>query len=134
MFSSIRNVLVVCSVFAGTACGSASQSAETEETAPRSSRNELVAADIMATNTGSVYDAIRRLRPAWLRARTAVGGAAIPPVVYVDGVRSGDFSYLQSIGIEEVERVRFVNARDATTRWGTGHAGGAIEVMRKTGR
>jgi hypothetical protein len=88
----------------------------------------------MATNTGSVYDAIRRLRPAWLRARTAVGGDAILPVVYLDGVRGGDLSYLQSIGIEEVERVRFVNARDATTRWGTGHAGGAIEVMRKTGR
>jgi hypothetical protein len=54
-------------------------------------------------------------------------------LVYVDGVRSGDFSYLESLRIEEVERVRFINARDATTRWGTGHPGGAIEVFLKTG-
>jgi hypothetical protein len=100
---------------------------------PRSSRNELVAADIMATNAGSVYDAIQRLRPRRLRGRTAIGGEAVLPVLYADGVRGGDFSFLQSIGIEEVEHVRFINASDATTRWGTGHAGGAIEVIRKKG-
>jgi hypothetical protein len=88
----------------------------------------------MATNAGSVYDAMQRLRPRWLRSRSTIGGDAVLPVVYVDGVRGGDISFLQSIRIEEVERARFINARDARTRCGTGHPGGGIEVTRKTGR
>jgi hypothetical protein len=44
-------------------------------------------------------------------------------------VRHGDIQSLRSILIEEIAEVRFISASDATTRWGTGHAGGVIQVL-----
>jgi hypothetical protein len=45
------------------------------------------------------------------------------------GVRMGGLEELHSIRAADVESIRFINARDATTRWGTGHMGGVIEVL-----
>ena len=120
--------LAVAATLAAVACGAASSTPDSP--APQSSRDQITAAEILATNTSSVFDAIRRLRPTWLRPR---GGNASPPVVYVDGVRSGDLSYLKTLRVEGVHLVRYVNSRNATTRWGTGHASGAIEVFIGTG-
>jgi hypothetical protein len=35
---------------------------------------------------------------------------------------------LQNVSIDRVSRVEFIDSRDATTRFGTGHAGGVIWV------
>jgi hypothetical protein len=53
------------------------------------------------------------------------------PLVYVDEMPYGDLATLQTIPIIEITEIRYINARDATTRWGTGVAGGVIEVIRK---
>jgi len=77
-------------------------------------------------------DAIRRLRPDWLRVRGATStasGASI--VVYVDGIRVGGTEALGSMSIEGVVELRRLSPTDATTRWGTGHSAGAIEVIRR---
>jgi hypothetical protein len=36
---------------------------------------------------------------------------------------------LRVVRITETEQIRFISATDATTRWGTGHMGGVIEVI-----
>jgi hypothetical protein len=66
---------------------------------------------------------IQRLRPAWLRAR----GNSVA-VVYVDGNRRGGTNELNTIRIDEVQRVERMSGPDATMRFGTNNDGGAILV------
>ena len=76
--------------------------------------------DVMALD---LYQAIQRLRPAWLRAR----GTAIT-IVYIDGTRRGRVEELQSIRVDQVQEVERLTGPDATMRFGTGNDGGAILV------
>ncbi len=69
---------------------------------------------------------MRRLRPRWLRGR---GGDL--PVVYVEQVRRGELEVLERLVPEDVAELRFLSAGDATLRFGTNHAGGAILVSLK---
>lgn len=78
---------------------------------------------------------IRRLRPGWLRARgrnSFTNESAMYPVVYIDEIRHGALSTLNQIPAAEILSMRFYNTADATTRWGTGHPSGVINV--ETGR
>ena len=97
------------------------------------SNPEVVTGDeIRETGVGNVYEALRRLRPLWLRARSGAASIASPqgtaPVVYVAGAPFGELRSLQTMTVDRVRRVEFINARDATTRYGTGHSGGVILV------
>ena len=76
------------------------------------------------------YLAVQRLRPTWLRRRGAPTPNDPDPtaVVYVDGLRFGTIEELRSIGTETVETISLLSPADATTRFGTGHASGAILV------
>jgi hypothetical protein len=97
----------------------------------RSSPNVLTGEDVRAVDVGNLYDAVRRLRPQWLRARgsaSLVSPEATQAVVYVAGIRQGDPRALQNVNVDTVSRVEFIDSRDATTRFGTGHLGGAILV------
>jgi hypothetical protein len=49
-------------------------------------------------------------------------------VVYVQGIRHGPLTSLQQMNLDRVRRVEFIDGRDATTRFGTGHGGGVIMV------
>jgi outer membrane receptor for ferrienterochelin and colicin len=48
--------------------------------------------------------------------------------VVVDGARFGELEELRRIPAEDVERIHFLRGPDATTIYGTGYGGGAIEV------
>jgi hypothetical protein len=94
--------------------------------------NVLTAAQLRQTDTSTLWDALRRLRPQWLQARADIslvdadgGGRA---VVYLHGIRHGELSTLRQFNIDKVLRVEFIDGRDATTRFGTGHGGGVIMV------
>ncbi len=83
----------------------------------------------------TAYALIRRLRPTWLLARgqTSLTNAATAfPVVYVDGIHRGGLMTLHQIAPNQIKRMEFIGPGDATTRWGTGHRSGAINVV--TGR
>ena len=100
------------------------------------SRNLIVAEELGGGVFSNLGDAVRRLRPAWLRPRGTTsaqtpGASGLP--VYIDNVRAGDMSRLESISVERVKEVRYLDPREATFRWGTGHTGGAIEVIMKVG-
>jgi outer membrane cobalamin receptor len=83
----------------------------------------------------SAFEAIRLLRPRWLQSRgtsniRGAQGGRTYPVVMVDGSRSGSGTLedLRQITVEDVESIRFIPGRDATTLYGTGYGGGIIEV------
>lgn len=96
-------------------------------------RSEL---EVDGVSTLTVYDAIQRLRPGWLapRAATSVSNGAGPlPAVLVGNAPRRDVEILRSIPVGDVAELRYVNARDATTRYGTGYVNGLIEVRPRTG-
>ena len=78
----------------------------------------------------SVMEAIGRLRVTWLRPRTPASiqfNSDRLPKAMIDN-QQFELDFLHQLRIEDVEELRFVNARDATFRWGTGFANGVIEV------
>lgn len=89
-------------------------------------RNRISRDEIMerGDNASTAMEVVRRLRPAWLLARGA------DPVVYVDNVRRpGGVDALFSVPVGQIRWLEFIGAADATTRWGTGHTGGVIQVL-----
>jgi len=75
----------------------------------------------------SAYEAIERLRPRWFQSRTGRF-----PMVHVDGsARGSSEEILASIPCAEVQEMRYMNASDATTRFGTDYADGLILIMTK---
>ena len=89
-------------------------------------RNRISRAEILerGDNASTAMEVVRRLRPGWLLARGA------DPVVYVDNVRRpGGVDALFNIPIGQIRVLEFIGAADATTRWGTGHTGGVIQVV-----
>ena len=111
------------------ACSGATQAGTRTPTA---SRRVLLADEIQAMPAASVYEVLTRLRPEWLRRRGQISirdPGAGEVVVYVDGVRFGGPQSLQNIRPEGVMRMEYLDASDATTRFGTGHGGGAVLVQ-----
>jgi hypothetical protein len=99
-----------------------------------SSPDLISAEDLEGMSVSSAYEAIRRLRPRWLTTRgtqSIQDSSAGQPVVFVDDIRFGDTSSLQSMRISDIVSIRYINARDATTRFGTGYSGGIISVSMK---
>lgn len=88
-------------------------------------RNLIVAEDLTGI-TGNAYDAVQRLRPRWLQARS--GGTEDLPATFVNGQHRGDYQALSSVPVTDIESIRYLAARDATTLYGTGYPGGIIEV------
>jgi hypothetical protein len=102
--------------------------------APRATRNRsLITADeISALHVATAYEVVEMLRPQFLRTRGAASindPTPIPAVVYVDGFRHGDTpEALKTIDRVAVREIEYLDSREATTRFGTGHRGGAILV------
>jgi hypothetical protein len=94
-------------------------------------RDVLMSEEIQRTSAVTAYDAVRQLRPQWLRRRgrsSIQNATAEVLVVYLDGARFGGPDMLRSIAVGSVLEIRHLAASDATTRFGTGHAGGALLV------
>ena len=99
------------------------------------SRNLIVAEELAAGGFGNLLDAVRTLRPTWFRqSRSRVDpgdvGAQHGLAVYIDNQRA-DLSRMESVPVELVKEVRYLDPPEATFRWGTGHTDGAIEVIMK---
>lgn len=93
--------------------------------------NVLTADEIAASQATTAYDAIRNLRPNYLRSRgthTFEPGAVQAPHVFLDGQKYGDLESLKTMSAQAIREIRFLNASDATTKYGTGYTHGIIEV------
>ncbi len=121
--------LLVAATATATACGTA-------RTGPTATRNAdvITAEELERSDIGSAYQAIERLRPRFLRVRgpsSIQDPAADRVVVYVDNSRIGYADVLRDMQASEIREIRYLNAGEATSRFGTGHAAGVILVTRK---
>lgn len=144
----MRTMALMFLVTFATACASGGGTSTTasEPQPRRGSANLITEAEIAQGAYQTALEIVQSLRPAMMRARTGATSAASTGspglsesaatggsvVVYVDESRLGEVPTLASIPAQRVKEIRYVNGRDATTRWGTGHANGVIQViMRK---
>ena len=89
--------------------------------------NRLTADELVPVVQLDAYQAIQRLRARWLQAR---GGNMAN--VYVDGAeRPGGLDALRGLPVADIERMQYMSANEATTRFGTGNAGGVIMITTK---
>jgi hypothetical protein len=109
---------------AGCAAGSGggSSARPAGSTADRIGRAELQEADNL-----DGLEAIQRLRRQWLQGRGGAMGAS-PVVLYIDGTKRQSLDDLRIYRTTEIQQIDYMNSNDATTRYGTGHGGGAIIV------
>lgn len=80
----------------------------------------------------SAFQLIERLRSRWLQTRGATSlssTASSFPRVMLDGAPYGEIEALTEMSVIDIEEMRYVNSRDATTRFGTGYDGGAIMIV-----
>ena len=118
------------------ACSSASTKGSTSA-APRGNRDLITRAQIDQMSVQDAYEIVSRMRPEFLREQrgpSSVTRSGILPVVYIDGVRRGGPEALRGLRPGEVDEIHFMSATDATTRYGTDHAAGVIEVKSRHGR
>lgn len=105
--------------------------ASSGESESRRSADLITREDVMETTAQDAWDVVSRLQPRWLQSRGRVSiqsESAGEPLVYVDGMRFGRVNALRQIHVDAIEEIRRISAADATTRFGTGHAGGVIMV------
>ena len=89
--------------------------------------NQITEAELEPLYQMTAFEAVQRLRPRWFQTRT---GAF--PTVHVDGsIRSGGTDILQSLRTSDVQEMSYMNAADATTRFGTNYFSGLILVTTK---
>jgi hypothetical protein len=104
-------------------------------------RNTILSEEIVAGNFRNAYEVVERLRPNMFRQRaltlrnnagstmaTSAQQAQVPVVAYLDDARVGGADQLKTIPAAQIREIRYVNAQEASMRWGTGHASGAIVV------
>ena len=133
MRSSSRPVFVL--LFLLGACQSAPQAGGST----RSDPNIITQEELEAIPALTVYQAVQRLRPAWLRPRGGVvrggreQGQEKPHTaqVFVDGMPRGGLQILRELDVRDYREVRYLSGSDATTRYGTGYPGGIIDVLTK---
>lgn len=101
-----------------------------------SSRNRDVIenAEIAGSSGATAYDVVAQLRPEYLRSRgqsSLTETAPVTAIVYIDNIQMGSLSALRNLDAQAMLRVEYLNAPDATTRFGTDHNGGAVLVFTK---
>ena len=134
MYRSSVLALTLATSISAVACTTASESDGSGSPAPR--RNVISREEIAASTATTAFDAVRELRPLWLRRRgpdLVSAGGRVGPRVAVDNVLRGGLDQMEAIRAETVEEIRFIRAADATTRFGTGVQGGVIEVIMRRG-
>ncbi len=99
-------------------------------------RTRVTGEELVATHAASVYEALRQIRPEFLRSRgisSIQNPVAEVPRVFVDNVEMGDLEYLKLLNPGDVAEIQRLSAEEATTRWGTGYIGGALVVFTHSG-
>ena len=124
-----RTLVVALALAISAGCSSATQGSGA---GPTSSSNILMRQELSTSNQANLYDAVQRLRPAFLRPRSTSAGPGFLPVVFVDGIRKGSPDYLRAIPTNEVAEIRYLNVQDATTRYGMNVEAGVLDVKLRT--
>jgi len=110
-------------------CASTQQAGST-----RRNPSVITAEEIAGSSVKDAFEAVQLLRPQWLRTRGVSSTSsleAIEVATYVNGSRYGGVENLRNVPAANVIELRYLNATDATTLYGTGNLGGAIIVKTK---
>lgn len=96
----------------------------------------LLADEIAQSSAVTAYDAVRLRRPGFLQTRGpksmyASSRSSVRPSVYLNGLYHGALETLNTISAVEVQEIRYIDAKDATLLYGTGHVAGIIMVITK---
>lgn len=100
---------------------------------PRSNSGpELLTGEQLAsTHAASVYEAVRRLRPSFLRARgptSVLIPGATGPALWVDQTYIGDVGELRDIPTGDVVSIRHLPSWEAATHYGSRFSQGVLVV------
>lgn len=120
-----------------TLVGAASCSRSFDRVSARpSTRGVITRADLDRTSYVSAHHAVESLRPTWLyhQGNATISNPNPLPIVYLDGVRTGYLEQLHLMSADDVDTITRLSPSDATTRYGTGHLAGAIEVTTRRGQ
>jgi hypothetical protein len=99
---------------------------------PRADSQLITEDEVIASSGTTAYEVIHELRPNFLSYRGETSfdkGTSRPfPNVYVDDQAYGSVSILHSIPASDVSTIRLYRSWEATTKYGTGNAGGVIAI------
>jgi hypothetical protein len=122
-------VCLLASLLILPACASAGTE---RETALPGDQNRLTAHEIQQRDHTNAFEVVQALRPQWLRQRGQTS-LRVPQssevVIYVDGQLLGGPGTLRHVHASQVDTMQYLNASEATMRFGTGHSGGAIVIL-----
>lgn len=99
----------------------------------RGPADRLTPEELQEWASQDLFNIVQRLRPSWMQVRAPVTSQGRPTVsIILDGQRQeGSLELLRNFKGGDVAEVRFLNARDATTRYGTDMVAGAILIVTK---
>ena len=127
IYKSSVSIIALALVLAS--CSSAGTGSATSRNSNVVTIEELAEVDYL-----NGLEALRRLRPNWLRVRgqaTFSGQAYAGIRLYVDGRRYEEILELGNIRASDIRQMQFLTGREATMRYGTDHGDGAILVELK---
>ena len=127
-----RSLLVAgaAALFSAACASSGTMNSDTRR--PSRSADVLSSQEITerASSAITAEDAVRRLRSAWLRVSGVTSLRSSTPIrLYVNNTSRGNVDGLATIPVALIEEIRYISPNEATSRWGTGHTAGVIEVM-----
>lgn len=134
----MRHLALLPTLFLTLACAGATgtPSSGTSTQMTRGSANVITFAEVenAPQDAATAYDIVSRLRPMMMRPRNQTAGQRgdeFGVIVFVEDVRLGDVEQLRTVMRGTIYEIRYINATDATTRWGTGYSNGVILVRLK---
>ena len=127
MRARVQRMMAAALVMALAACGPSGTSGPGRGNARLLTEDELSRASV--TNA---FDAVQRLRPAWLMARYQ-GGTRGYPAIYVGSQRYGGVETLRTIETANVREIHYFDAVDASSRFGRNVPFGVIQVILDVG-
>lgn len=125
MIATLSRVSWIALLLIVAACGTRSVAPGT-----RPDRNLISEEEMKAAGYHDALSTIQLLRPQWLNRR---GPSTInlkeSVKVYLDGSLLGGPEHLQRITVSSISTMRYLDAIEATQRWGLDHGLGAILVI-----
>jgi hypothetical protein len=116
-------VVVLMSTIAG--CVSAAESRQSSY-----DRSRIWVTETEVQRYRDALDLVSNLRPHWLERRGTDSFRTDEPIlVYRNSQRLGGVAVLRGLEVAELRELRFLNATEATQRFGTGHRSGVIMVV-----
>jgi hypothetical protein len=123
----LRRTPLVLMAFTLLACGCASVG---PGAGPHSDPDALTQAEIIATGSSNLYDAVQRLRPRWLTPRAQQSfGLSTDILVFQGQTNLGTVEVLRQLTPESAIRLRFIDGSTAAASLpgiGSRHVAGAI--------